>query len=114
MKNAALSAYKAGVNARKSGKHHKKPFTISLAIVGGFVPLALFAYDGMVTKGPVNAASRIAMRLTGYDTTQEKFYWKELVKGWTPILAGIIGHKVANKLGINRMIAQAGIPILRI
>jgi hypothetical protein len=33
---------------------------------------------------------------------------------WGPVLLGTVVHKIANKLGVNRAIARAGIPIVRI
>jgi len=96
-------------------RRHKRPgMTIPLGVVAGFVPLGLFAYDGLVIGGPQNASSRVAMRLTGYDSSVHKWFFKELAMGWAPILGGIFAHKAANRLGINRAIAHAGIPLLRI
>jgi len=88
--------------------------TIPLAAVAGFVPLASFAYDGWKVGGFDNAGRRIAQRLTGIDSTTHEFIWQELMSGWGPILVGIFAHKAANKLGINRMLASAGIPLLRL
>ena len=96
-------------------KHNKRPgMTIPLGIVAGFVPLGMFAYDGMIAGGPVNAVQRVAQRLTGYDNSVHKWFFKELAMGWAPILGGIVAHKVANRLGINRAISRAGIPLIRI
>jgi len=34
--------------------------------------------------------------------------------GWGPILTGLIVHKAAQKFGLNRAIARAGIPFVSI
>ena len=88
--------------------------TIPLGVVAGFVPLGMFAYDGMIAGGPVNAVQRVAQRLTGYDNSVHKWMWKEFAMGWAPILGGIFAHKVANRLGINRALKSAGVPLIRI
>jgi hypothetical protein len=89
--------------------------TIPLGVVAGFVPLALFAYDGYKTGGGiVNAGGRIAQRLTGYDSSINQFVPAELAKGWTPILLGVGAHYLAGKLGINRALGRVGVPLLRI
>lgn len=96
-------------------KWHRRPkATLPLAIVGGFVPLAMFAYDGFQTGGITNAAGRVAQRLTGWDYSHNTFVYSELAKGWFPILGGIFAHTVAQRLGINRALAKAGVPLIRI
>jgi hypothetical protein len=88
--------------------------TIPLAVIGGFVPLATFAWEGYQVGGSSNAGARIAQRLTGIDSTTHQFIVKELVMGWGPIIAGILMHKVANKLGVNAALGRAGVPLLRL
>jgi hypothetical protein len=113
-KNVALTAYKAGVKARKQGKYHRPKATLSLAIIAGFLPTAAFAWEGMGAGGIAEVGHRLTGRLTGYDTGVHKWSLQELGKGWVPIIGGVVAHKLANKFGINRMIARAGIPLLRI
>jgi len=87
---------------------------IPLAVLAGFVPLAVFGYEGFKVGGLENATRRVAQRLTGYDSTAHVFIWKELMAGWGPILTGLIVHKAAQKFGLNRAIARAGIPFVSI
>jgi hypothetical protein len=87
---------------------------IPLAVVAGFVPLATFALDGFKVGGFPNAGARVAQRLTGYDSSAHVFIWKELAQGWGPIITGLLVHKVAQKVGLNRAIARAGIPFVSI
>jgi len=101
----------------KKGRH-KKSMTVSLAVLGGLAPTAAFAYEGFKIGGDqggvVEAAHRVTMRLTGWEWKGGGWSAAEFGKGWTPILVGAFAHKLANKLGINRMIAGAGIPVIRI
>lgn len=94
-------------------RRHAKP-RIPLAVVAGFVPLATFAYEGFQAGGLSNAGARVAQRLTGYDSSAHVFIWKELMLGWGPILTGIVLHKVASRLGVNRALAKSGIPFVSI
>ena len=98
----------------KARRRSKAGFTIPLAVVGGLVPLAVFAMEGYQVGGATNAIRRTAQRLTGYDSTANVFIWKELMAGWGPILTGFLVHKLAGKLGVNRALGKAGIPFIRI
>lgn len=113
-KNTALAAYKAGVKSRV--KHHKRVKTrISLAIIAGLAPTAMYAYKGFkdgATPGPVEASARLVARLTGYSITEDRWKYHELVSGWWPILMGVGIHKLANKFGVNR--ALRSIPYIQI
>lgn len=101
-------------NRPKARRRSKAGTRIPLAVVAGFVPTLAFAADGFRVGGFENAARRTAQRLTGIDSTANVFIWKELMAGWGPILAGFLVHKAASKLGINRAIARAGIPLIGI
>lgn len=51
---------------------------------------------------------------TGYIPRDQSFDLKMLKQGAIPLLVGVLGHKVANRVGINRMLSGAGIPFLRL
>lgn len=102
--------------ARLAVRRAKKT-TIPLAIVAGFGPL--IADTVTTVKDPNQGFGQIphvlAWHLAGINTwDNNKFDLSRLARGWAPILAGMIAHKAANKFGINRAIARAGIPLLRI
>lgn len=103
---------------RNSQRRKGKSFTIPLGIVAGLGPTAAFAYQGFRIPGDqggiVEAAHRVTMRLTGYEWKGNVWNLNDLLAGWGPLLLGTFAHKAANKLGINHMIAAAGIPVLRI
>lgn len=98
--------------------HRAKHMTIPLAVVAGVAPTLAFAYQGFMLPGgeggPVEAAHRITMRMTGYEWKNGNFSWSQLAQGWGPLLLGAMAHKAANRFGLNRAIAKAGIPLLRI
>jgi hypothetical protein len=102
--------------AIKRKMHHKKKFTIPVAIVAGFLPMAM---DIMNTKDSLGIGGAIvhssAGALIGYDTVGKRFNmnnWK--AAGGPAIWIGFAAHFAAQKFGINRMIARAGIPLIRI
>jgi hypothetical protein len=101
-------------NRPKARHHSRAKTTIPLAAVAGFIPLAVFAYEGFQAGGIANAGQRVAQRLTGIDSTAHVFIPAELARGWTPILAGFLAHKAADMLGINRMLGRMRVPLVRI
>lgn len=101
-------------------KHRKKAgFTIPVAAVAGFLPLLNYAYLGY--KGwPENRLYGMMTELVYYATGyhQRLRIWNPgdgMVKGIGPIVMGLLVHKViGQKLGLNRVLKSAGIPIIRI
>lgn len=87
-------------------RHHKAK--MSLMVLLGMAPTVVFAAEGWAITGqgggPQEAAHRLVGRLTGYDYLAQQWNFSEAVKGWAPILVGAVAHKLANKLGLNRMI----------
>lgn len=96
----------------KEKTHHKKPgMTIPLAIVAGFaVPVAgVFQLGGMTLQDKVTTVGRW---MTGFD--RAGFHPDALKNGLYPVLGGFAVHWFANKIGINRAMARARIPLIRI
>jgi hypothetical protein len=104
--------------ARKSSGLRK--FTLPLAVVAGFAPIVMGTIDHTRWNGLGGADGGIdwAIRgLTGYSPNKaygRTWEFKRLTAGALPILIGLLTHKIAGRLGINRMLASAGIPIIRL
>lgn len=98
----------------RRGYRRSKGMTFSLAVIAGLAPAAYRAYEGFTTDGIRGAAYRLSNDFTGFDPYQRKWNPWEMKYGLLPALLGIGVHKVAGKLGINRALAQAGIPFIRI
>lgn len=101
---------------RRIGRRAKKT-TIPLAVVAGFAPLAVDTIN--TVRDPNQGFGQIphvlGWHLLGINTwDNNKFEFGRLVKGWSPIIAGIVAHKLAGKFGVNRMLASAGVPFLRV
>lgn len=101
---------------RKKSRSRKNGTQISLAVAAGMAPLLSNAYQGWKAGG-FNAdgglPEALSTSLFGVDAAGT-FYASRMKKGALPLVMGILGHKAASKLGVNRAIARAGIPYLRI
>ena len=93
----------------------KKQFTIPLAVVGGFMPLAADVIQQYQTGSTWQGIATNAVRdLTGWDNYSRTWSFGNMKEGLIPIVIGLIAHKVAGKIGINRALSSAGIPWVRI
>jgi hypothetical protein len=102
------------IRRRRVGRRSKS-MGIPLAIVGGFVPMGTDIISAYKVGGVSAALGHVSLCTTGYDPADNK--WKPMFaveKLYGPLLLGAIVHKAANRLGINRMLASAGIPLLRV
>lgn len=95
---------------------HKKP-TISIAILAGLSAPAMQTYGAtksngfMGNNGGLATLSRV---MTGVNPYTGVFSSNDLKYGLVPVVAGAMVHKLASWFGINKMIAQSGIPFIRI
>ena len=92
--------------------HRKQKFTLPLAVVAGFVPLAVGVWNRRSSATAIGQYVQGA--LTGIDPATGSFNLALLRGGTLPIVGGFAVHKIASMLGINRAIARAGIPVIRI
>lgn len=117
---SALSAYKAGQRAASGskGRRRSKGFTIPLAVAGGLVPMGLDVMHATQDYGWRAGLDHISLCTTGITSKPDGgVEWHPgyaFYKLWLPLGAGVLVHKLAGRMGVNRMIARLGIPILRI
>jgi hypothetical protein len=95
------------VYRRPARAHRRAKAGISLAILAGFAPTAIYAVQGFQQQGPMEGVARLSARMTGYSITEKKFKLDELMSGWLPVLGGVLAHKLANRLGVNKMLRKA-------
>lgn len=88
--------------------------TVPLAVLAGFVPLGLNVYNGAKSGGINGAGFELVRGTTGFNWQAGRMEWPALMRGLGPILAGFLVHKVANRLGVNRALASARVPLIRI
>lgn len=101
--------------ARKKSKRraHKK-FTVPVAVLAGFLPGATATISDFQQYGMQGAGVMISRRYIGYDPQTNRFIPNMMWGGTFPLILGLIVHKAASMLGVNRALANAGIPVVRV
>jgi len=106
--------------AKKRGRRRRSGFTLPIAAVGGAA--AGFVINAPWGGSPVSKAmtgdwkgafDAIIMNYTGINTNTGAWDPVQAKGAWAAI-AGILMHMVASRLGVNRALGRAGVPILRI
>lgn len=107
--------------AKRKKNRKKKSFTIPVALVAGvtapFVmpvpPAGESILDSVLAGDFQKAGENFYHQFTGINN-MGVFSLQNLFNNYKPIIAGVGIHYAASKLGINRRIAAAGIPVFRI
>ena len=97
---------------RSSRPRAKAKMTLPLAVVAGFVPVAVGVWNRRSSGQAV--ADYLQQSFTGITPGTNQFSLANLKTGLLPIAAGFGVHMIASKIGINRAIGRAGIPFVRI
>lgn len=99
----------------KAKRHHRRAgFTLPVAVLAGFTPLAYEVLGGYRAGGIANAGSRALIMTTGYNTQDGKWHPEMMLRGLGPIVLGMLVHKAAGRIGVNRALSRAGVPFVRI
>jgi hypothetical protein len=100
----------------KSRRRARPGFTLPLAALAGFTPMVMELPAEIKAKGLISGvAQTLSTNLVGYNPWHKTWNVGYAASHcWFPVLAGILVHKMAGKLGINRALARAGVPIIRI
>lgn len=101
-------------NRPKKKSRRRAKTVLPLAVVGGLAagvaePLQ-YAASGRFTDG----MRQLSKNYSGYDPIGKYWSVKDLKAGLIPLMIGVMIHKVAGKMGVNRAIARSGIPFVRI
>jgi len=100
--------------AKAARRHSAAKFTLPVAVLAGFAPLAYTTYRSYSEKGLDGASQALVAYTTGYSRWENTWKFDYLLKGMGPVVAGIMVHKLAGRLGINRALSRARVPLLRI
>lgn len=102
--------------AKKTKRRRRNKFTLPLTVAGPIVLTGLNAVQKAQEMNSITwGAAELGATLTGYHPlVADKWSFGRLKKGLIPILFGAGAHKLANAFGINRFLARAGVPIIRI
>lgn len=85
--------------AKRGGGSKKMP----LALIGA---MGISGYVNVVRPAMGGNYEGALANLTGYDTRVQKFQPERLVYTYGPVLGGVLLHKAASKLGVNRAIPK--------
>lgn len=111
------------VRYRRSMKrvHHKRKFTIPLAPIAGILPLGAEIANNFTSPSYPSLAEKarrtgqtVMNGLTGWDPIEGRWRTDQFYAKGVPLYAGLLVHWVAGKIGINRMLARVGVPLIRI
>jgi len=102
----------------KKKYRRRNGFTVPLAVVAGFVPAGLDIGHAAKDYGILAGLDHLSLCTTGITTKPDGHTeWHPsyaIQRLWLPLLAGVLVHKLASKLGVNRMLGQVGVPFLRV
>ena len=98
---------------QRRGRNHSG-FKIPIGIVAGLAPLGYDVYNGAKANGFNGMVEAGVYDLSGYSISQKKWDFGQMVKGWTPIIAGYVAHKLAGVFGINAALGRYHVPVIRI
>jgi len=102
--------------ARRRGRRGSRKFTLPLAPILGLAVGMAKPLDAIV-KGNYSWAIEYAAEIyTGYSAANRKWMPELLMRGLLPLVAGVLVHKFVGgaPLNVNRMLASAGVPFIRI
>lgn len=99
----------------KTRRRKAASMTVPVAVIAGFAPFAMHLAQGYKDAGLKGVANNAVLDTTGYYPLENRFDMKwPIAKFYGPVLAGLLVHKLAGKLGVNRTLARAGVPFLRV
>lgn len=101
---------------RKKTRRRKSGFTVPIAVAAPIAMIGARAIKEASEHGVSDGMNVLTKGLIGYQSDPNYPAWKlgRMKEGMLPILIGAVVHKVAGKVGINRALAQAGIPFVRV
>lgn len=115
------SARRRRFSSRRVFRRYSRPkMTLPIGILAGFAPGLIYGVNGFTsTSGALDYRIGSGMRnllvgYTGWDSATRSWNLANMRIGAAPLAIGVIAHKVAGALGVNRAIARLGIPLIRI
>ena len=91
--------------AKRKKKRRSRDKRMSVLTMAGLFAAFSRPISNALAGNYEGALAEIGSRFTGYNFQSRVFDWRyALMNGYLPIIAGVLGSKVATKLGINRAI----------
>ncbi len=100
---------------KKEAKRKAPQMTLPIAFIGGFAPLVMHIKSRVQGgDGWVGGIAKGVQTGMGYNPDTKQWGIGNAKLGILPIMLGFGVHKLAGMLGVNRALAQAKIPLIRI
>lgn len=99
--------------AKKSRHRSGRRFTLPVAVLAG-AAVGAGNVIGALPHGPQFTLNKLAVIYLGLDPGTGNFNWRWMWHGTLPLVFGVGVHMIASRLGVNRLLARSGIPILRL
>lgn len=111
-----MATRKKAIRRRRSysfSRPRRRPrMTLPMAVVAGFVPTAVGVWNRRSSGTEIS--NYLQRGWTGIEPGTGTFNFANLRKGAFPAVAGYFVHMIASKLGVNRALGRARIPLIRI
>ena len=101
----------------KNKKRAKRKFTIPLAPVAAIIAVVAKPAQLAIDGNYEGAAAELGARVVGYNFQSSEMDLMYAAKNcWLPLLLGGLVHKFigGSPLNVNRMLADANVPVIRI
>ena len=104
---------KSGGKNRKMGK---RKFTLPLAVIGGLSAGLARPVKHLMAGEYENAMTVLSQNYTGWSIQQGNWDAVRMKEGLLPLVIGALVHKFVGgpPINLNRMLASAGVPLIRI
>lgn len=100
---------------KKKRRYHRAGMKLPIAAILGFAPLIGNGVNQVRTAGWNIGLKNTVSYVIPYNPNTGRFTAANLGGGLVPILAGFLTHYlIGGKLGVNRMLGRAGIPLFRL
>jgi len=109
------SVRRRSTSLRRGGRRVAKKLTLPMGLLAGLAPGVTRTAQTFQANGAQAAANEALAIYSGFDTETNSFSMSNLSLGLVPLLVGWGLHKfVGGGLGINRALAQARVPLIRL
>lgn len=96
-------------------KSYRRQMTLPVATLAGLGIGIAPSIASLMAGDYVGAFDGLAWRYAGYNNSTKKFDVNGLMQGLLPLVGGALVSKfIGGTLGVNRKLASAGVPILRL
>lgn len=97
--------------SKRRGRRQRKT-TLPLAIIGGMLPVAAGVWARR--SSGTEMANYLQAGFTGVTPGTGAWNIANLRMGLFPVMAGFMVHAIAGKLGVNRALGRARLPLIRV